>query len=119
VIESDERIPAGAEAFNRGPVDQEDVEAAIVIAIDEPSATAGGINDVVRFRGGDMDGSEADVFGDVFEGGNWREAAAIRLGLCGASLCNGRWDADRLRPGGLGGNKPRSHQRKSQKEDSE
>jgi len=40
----------------------------------------------VRFRGGDMHGGEADVFGDVFEGGNGREVAAVRLGFCGASL---------------------------------
>src|SRR5713101_223654 len=110
VIEGDERVAAGAEALDRGAVNEDDVQAAIVIAIEEPGAAAGRVDDVVRLGSSDMDGGEADVFGDVFEGGDGREATAIRLGLCSAGLCNGRRDADRLRPGGLGGDKPRSHQ---------
>ncbi len=80
MIKSDEKVTAAAHAFDGGTVDEDDVEAAVVIAIEEANATAGGVDDVVGFGSGDMDGGEADVLGDVLEGGNGRQAAAVFLG---------------------------------------
>ena len=88
-----------------------------IIAIEKAGTAAGGVDNVMSFWSGDMGGGEADFFGDVFEGRDWREVAAICLGVCSASLCNWRWDGNRLRAWGLGGNKLRSHQGKNEKED--
>src|SRR5258708_38547843 len=80
VIESDQRVAAGFVPFDRRAVDQHHVEAAIVIAIEQACAAAGRIDDVMGFRGRNMNGGEANVFSDVFEGGSGREAAAVLLG---------------------------------------
>ena len=77
---------AGTHAFDGGAIDEEDVEAAVVIAVEEADAAAGGVDDVVGFGSGDMDGGKTDVLGDVLEGGNGREVTAIRLGSCGPGL---------------------------------
>src|SRR5207302_1360110 len=82
-VESDERIAAGAEALDGGPVDEHDVEAAVIIAIEQTDAAADGVDDVVGFGGGDMDGGEADVLGDVFENRYWWQTTAVFLGGCG------------------------------------
>src|SRR6266852_5731490 len=47
---------------------------------------AGRVDDVVRLGSSDMDGGEADVFGDVFEGGDGREATAPAATLSSPSI---------------------------------
>src|SRR5260370_31019511 len=80
VIKGDHRVTAGAHAFDGGTVDEDDVEPAIVIAIEESSAAAGGIDHLVRFGSSNVDGSEADVLSNVLERGDGRQATAIFLG---------------------------------------
>src|SRR6266404_984374 len=83
VIEGDHRIAAGAISLHRRAVDEDNVETAIVVAIEESSAAAGRINDVVRFGSGDVNGGETNFLGDVLEGGDGWQAAAIFLGRGG------------------------------------
>jgi hypothetical protein len=56
VIKSDERVAAGAVALDGGTVDEDDIEAAIVVAIEQADAAAGGVDDVMRFGSGDVGG---------------------------------------------------------------
>ena len=79
VIKSDQRVAAGAIALDGGAVDKHDVEAAIVVAIEEADAPAGGVDDIVGFGSGDVGSGEADLLGDVFESGNGRQAATVFL----------------------------------------
>ncbi len=83
VIEGDEWVAAGAETLDGGAVDEDDVEAAVVIAIEEADAdaTAGGVNDIVGFGSGDVDGREAHLFGDIFENRHGWQTAAVFLPL--------------------------------------
>src|SRR6266481_357247 len=92
VIKGDHGVAAGAHAFDRGTVDKDDVEPAIVIAIEESGAAAGGIDHIVRFGSSNVDGSEANFLGDVLERGDRRQAAAVFLGL-GGKLGKGNTDA--------------------------
>ncbi len=100
MIEGDHRIAASAHAFDRGTVDEDDVKTAIVIAIEESSAPARGVDHVVRFRSGNVDGREADFLGDILEGGDWRQTAAVFLGGC-RELGERNTDAARLLARGL------------------
>jgi len=43
------KVAAGTHAFDGGAIDEEDVEAAVVVAIEETNASAGGIDNVVGF----------------------------------------------------------------------
>src|SRR2546425_12098008 len=77
----DERVAAGAETLDGGAVDEDDVEAAVVIAIEEADAAAGGVNDIVGFGSGDVDGRETHIFGDIFENRHGWQTAAVFLPL--------------------------------------
>src|SRR5882757_2623904 len=79
VIESDQRVTAGAIALDGGTVDKDDVQAAIIVAVEKADTAAGGVNDVAGFGSGDMGSGETHVFRDVFESGNRRQAAAVFL----------------------------------------
>jgi len=79
VIESDQRVTADAIALDGGAVDKDDVQAAIIVAIEEADTAAGGVNDVAGFGSRDVRTGETDVFGDVFESGNGRQAAVVFL----------------------------------------
>src|SRR6266581_4930631 len=81
VIEGDERVAAGAVSLDGGTVDEDDVEAAVVVAIEEADAAAGGVNDIVGFGSGDVDGRETHIFGDIFENRHGWQTAAVFLPL--------------------------------------
>jgi len=72
VIESNESVAAGTEALYGGAVDEDDIETAVIVAIEEPNTAAGRVDDIVGFRSGDVGGGKADVLGDVFEGWDGR-----------------------------------------------
>jgi len=102
MIESDHGIAAGAEAVDRGAVYEDDVEPAVVIAIEETGATANGIKDVAGFGGGYVRGGDAKLLGNVSEDGDGREKAAIGFVLARGWFGKGGRDWNVLRAFGLG-----------------
>src|SRR5258708_17036614 len=100
VIEGDERVAAGAVSLTLRAVDEHHVETPIIVAIEEPCAAAGRIDHVMRLRSGNVDGSEANIIGDVLEGGDGRQAAAVFLCGCGEPRKRNT-DAPRLLAGSL------------------
>ena len=54
MVERDHGVAAFLVAVDRGTVDGDDVEAAVVIAIEEACAAAHGFDDVAFFVGGDV-----------------------------------------------------------------
>jgi len=100
VVERGEWVATGAVSLHRRAVDEDHVEAAIIVAIEESSTAAGRINDVVGFGSGDVNGGEADFLGNILEGGDRRQTAAVFLGGCG-ELGERNMDAPRLLAGGL------------------
>jgi hypothetical protein len=101
MIESDHGIAACAEAVDGGAVYEDDVEPAVVIAIEETGATANGIKDVTGFGGGYVRGGDAKLLGDVSENGDGREKAAIGFVLTSAWFGDGGRDGNVLRALGL------------------
>ena len=57
-------------AIDGRAVDHEDVEFAIIVAIEEAHAAAHGFDDVVFFGGGNVGGSQSSLGGDVAEDGD-------------------------------------------------
>jgi hypothetical protein len=102
VIQGDHGVAACLEAFDGGAVHQDDVEAAVIIAIEEADTAAGGIDDIAGFGGSDMRSGYADLLGDVLEDGNGWKEAAIGFGFGSVWLCKGRRDGNALGASGLG-----------------
>jgi hypothetical protein len=114
VIEGYHGVAARPETVDGGAVDEDDVEAAVIIAIEEADAAADGVNDVVGIGGGNVRSGYAEFPGDVFEHRNWRELAAIGFGFGGVWPGEDRRDGDALGSGSL-----RKKQTGSQQKDSE
>jgi hypothetical protein len=102
MIESDHGIAACAEAVDCGAVYEDDVEPAVVIAIEETGAAADGIKDVAGFGSGYVRGGNAQLLGSVLENGDGREKAAIGLVLTRAWFGESGRDRYMLRAFGLG-----------------
>jgi hypothetical protein len=97
MIESDHGIAACAEAVDRRAVYEDDVEPAVVVAIEETGATANRIKNVTGFGCGYVRGSNAKLLGDVSEDGDGREKAAIGFVLTRAWFGEGWRDGNVLR----------------------
>ena len=67
MVERDHGIAALAKAVDGGTVHRDDVELAIVIAIDQTGAAAHGLDDVFLFRSGNVGNGQAGFFGHIFE----------------------------------------------------
>jgi len=101
VIEGDHGVATFAEALDGRAVDENDVEPAIIIAIEKAGAAAGRINNVVGLGSSDVRGGDPDLLRDVSEDGNGRESTAIGFRLGYVRFCNGWRDGNALRPGSL------------------
>jgi hypothetical protein len=102
MIESDHGIAAGAEAVDGRAVCQDDVELAVVVAIEKPGATTDGVQNVTSFWGGDMCGGYAELLGHISEDRDRWEKAAIGFVLTGAWFCQNWRERNVLRALGLG-----------------
>ena len=67
MIERDHGIAALAVAIDGGTVHRDDVEFAVVIAVDQTGAAAHGFDDVFLFRSGNVGNGQAGFFGHVFK----------------------------------------------------
>ena len=67
MVKRDHGIAALAVAIDRRAVHRDDVELAIVVAVDETDATAHGFDDVFLFRSGNVGNGQAGFFGHIFE----------------------------------------------------
>src|SRR5579859_4914560 len=81
MIQGDHGVAAGAQAFDRGAVDNDDVQAAIVVAIEKAYAAAGGVDDIARFGGGNVLHGDTELAGNVLENGNRRKSATVGPGF--------------------------------------
>src|SRR5579859_7068811 len=77
MIERDQGIAAFEVAFDGGAVDQDDVQTAVVIAIEQAGPAADGFNDVALISGGDVRDGKAERFGDIREFWDRRKAGAV------------------------------------------
>ncbi len=73
MVERDHRVATLAVAINRRAIHRDDVELAIVIAIDQASAAAHGLDNVFLFRSRNMGDGQTGFPGDIFESGVQRE----------------------------------------------
>ena len=80
VIERHHRIAALAEPLDRRSVRHHDVQAPIVITVEQPHAPTHGFQDVPLFPRGDVRSRQPHFVRNIFEDGNRREAAAVRFG---------------------------------------
>jgi hypothetical protein len=69
VIERDQRISALTKVFDGRAFHDNNVELAVVVAVDQPKASAHGFDNVLLVARRDMGNIEADLFGDIFETG--------------------------------------------------
>ena len=67
MVERDQRIAALAKVFDGRPVCHNDVELAIVVAIDQPHPAAHRFDNVLFIRSRNVRNSEADFAGNVLE----------------------------------------------------
>jgi len=102
MIERDHGIAAGAEAVDGRAVYQDDVELAIVVAIEESGAAADGVKDVTSLESGDMRGGDAKLPGDISEDRDGWKKITIGFVLTGSWLGENRRDGNMLRALGLG-----------------
>ena len=72
MVERDHGIAALAIAIDAWNRYRDDVELAVVIAIDQTGAAAHGFDDVFLFRSGNVGDGQAGFFGDVLEMGHRR-----------------------------------------------
>ena len=79
MIERDQGIAAFEVVFDGGAVDHDDVQTAVVIAIEEAGPAADGFNDVALFSGGDVRDGKAERFGDIREFWDRRKAVAVNF----------------------------------------
>jgi hypothetical protein len=102
MIERDHGIATGTEAVDGRTVHQDDVELAVVVAIEESGAATDGVEDVTSFGIGDMRGGDAKLPGDISEDrGGW-EKITIGFVLTGSWLGENRRNGNVLRALGLG-----------------
>jgi len=102
MVESDHGIAAGAEPVDGGAVYEDDVELAVIVAVEESGAATDGVKDVTRFGSGYVRSGDAKLLGDVSEDGDGREKAAIGFVLTGDWFGDGGRDWNVLRAFGLG-----------------
>ncbi len=67
MVERDHGIAALAVAVDGGPVHRDDVELAVVVAVDQTRAAAHGFDDVLLFRSGNVGDGQAGFFRYIFE----------------------------------------------------
>ena len=70
MVERDHGVAALAIAVDGGTVHRDDVELAVVIAIDQAGAAAHGFDNVFLFRSGNVGDRQAGFFGHIFEPGH-------------------------------------------------
>ena len=70
VVERDHGVAALAIAVNGGPVHRDDVELAIVIAVDQAGAAAHGFDNVFLFRSRNVGDRQTGLFRQIFEMGD-------------------------------------------------
>src|SRR5208282_5626067 len=80
MIEGDHGVAALLVAVDGRAVDDENVEATVVIAIEKAYAATHGFDDVAFFASGDVGDGQPDGLGDVFEFWDGGEAGAISFG---------------------------------------
>jgi len=102
MIEGDHGIATGAETVDGRAVYQDNVQLAVVVAIEETGAAADGIQDVARFGSGDVGGGDAKLPGDISEDRDGWEKIAIGFVLTRGWLGENRRDGNVLRALGLG-----------------
>ena len=56
-----------------------DIQAAVVVAVEESYAAAGRVDDIVCFGRGNMRNPEAHLFGNIFKNRHWWQTAAVLL----------------------------------------
>src|SRR6185295_8451051 len=117
MVERDHEVAAPAIAVNGGPVYRDDVELAIVIAVDQAGAAAHGFDNVFLFRSGNVGDRQAGFLGHIFKAGHrvlrWRRLRSGCLGGCAqrkqqAQREDGTHDEEFLdyRPGPRGHSRP-------------
>src|ERR1700683_1030378 len=80
MVEGDHRVAAVSVSFDRRAIDSDDVELAVVVAVDESYAAAHGFNDVLLVGRRNVCHRQSGFLGDVFE---------LWDGLFGVILCFG------------------------------
>ena len=72
MIESDHQIAAFSVTIYSRTIHRDDVELAIVIAIDEAHSAAGRFDNVMLLRFGNVRNRETGLPGDIFKAWGWR-----------------------------------------------
>ena len=87
VVQRDQRIAALAKIINGGSVDENDIEAAVIVTVKESDSAAHGLDDVAFLFRGNMRDGQANFSGDFFKYRDRREIGARFL--CGglSDLC--------------------------------
>jgi hypothetical protein len=67
MVESDHQVTAVAIMFHRRTVDRDDIEFPVIIAVDETNSPAGGFNNIVLLRFGNVRNAKASLPGNVFK----------------------------------------------------
>jgi hypothetical protein len=75
MVESDHQVTTVAIMFHRRTVDRDDIEFTVIIAVDETNAPAGGFNNVVLLRFGNVRDAKPSLPGNVFKSGRGRTLA--------------------------------------------
>ncbi len=86
MVERDHGIAALAIAIDGRSVHRDDVELAVVVAVDQAGAAAHGFDDVFLFRSGDMGDGQARFLGHILE--CWHRR--LKRGRFSGSTCLGR-----------------------------